>query len=99
MYVFFLVLFSVVVIYSLLEHFSNRKWTLVYTAIGREKYFRVISRLAAAGIKYKTITPIGTGRIRDINITGRDSEGHTQYDIYVKRGEEGKVAKALEGLY
>ena len=99
MYVFILAIFSVIVIYTVLGHLSKRRWTLVYTALGHDKYFRVTSKLASAGIKYKTVTPIGTGRIRNIEVVSRGDSGYTQYDIYVKKGEEGKAAKALEGLY
>ncbi|WP_035098954.1 hypothetical protein [Anoxybacteroides tepidamans] len=92
MAVFVIVLFSTVVIYSLIEWAANRKWTLLCTVFGYERYFMIISRLKEEGIKYKTNTPVGAARSRDAQIMLKD---YTQYDIYVRKGQEDKAAHAL----
>jgi hypothetical protein len=83
-----------IAIITLLRLVSNRKWKLFYTAFGYEKYFCVVSELKAADVKYRTNTPIGSIRNRELVIND-----FTQYDIYVKKDDEGRAAKALKNIY
>jgi len=73
---------------SLLQLFFNRKWQLFYTAFGHDDYFMIIAKLKAAGIKYKSKTPVnfrGDTRFKD----------DTQYDIFVKKEEEHRAQAAI----
>lgn len=81
-----LVVFSLLI--SLLQLYFNRKWLLFYTAFGYDQYFMIIAKLNAAGVKYKTKSPVSTrgdARFKD----------QTQYDIFVKKEEEHKAHAAL----
>ena len=77
-----IVLVGIYLIYSLLQHYFNRKWVLLNTAFGYENYFKIIAKLQNAGVKYKTKTPVDT--------RGSDNrfKDQTQYDIFVKKDEE-----------
>jgi hypothetical protein len=72
----------------------NRKWILIYTAFGYEKYFCVASALKDGGVKYKTNTPIGAIRNRELI-----NHDFTQYDIYVKKDDEGRAISAMNKIY
>jgi hypothetical protein len=75
-------------LFSLLQHYFNRKWQLFYTAFGYDQYFMIIAKLNAAGVKFKTKSPVSTrgdARFKD----------QTQYDIFVKKEEEHKAHAAL----
>jgi flagellar biosynthesis/type III secretory pathway M-ring protein FliF/YscJ len=94
MIIFVSVLFLILVIFTLFRLVFNRKWKLLYTAFGYEKYFRVVSALKDDGIKYKTKTPMGAIRNRELI-----NNDFTQYDIYVKKDEEEKAVGALRKIY
>lgn len=82
-----LVVFALLI--SLLQLYFNRKWLLFYTAFGYDQYFMIIAKLNAAGVKYKTKSPVSTrgdARFKD----------QTQYDIFVKKEEEHKAHAALQ---
>ncbi|WP_456277844.1 hypothetical protein [Bacillus sp. AK128] len=80
------VIASVLLLYACLSMYLNRKWVLYSTTFGYENYFKLVSRLQQSGIRYKTKTPLGTQRHRDL-LGNRDN---TQYDIYVKKEDEGR---------
>jgi len=86
------VIISLVIIFLLiwlLQHYFNRKWKPFYTAFGHDNYFMIIAKLNAAGVKYKTKSPVSTrGDARFID--------QTQYDIFVKEEEEHKAHAALQ---
>jgi hypothetical protein len=81
-----LVVFSLLI--SLLQLFFNRKWLLFYTAFGHDNYFMIIAKLNAAGVKYKTKSPVSTRGDARFN-------DQTQYDIFVKKEEEHMAHAAL----
>jgi hypothetical protein len=76
-------------LFSLLQHYFNRKWQLLYTAFGYDHYFTIIAKLNAAGVKYKTKSPVSTRGDARFN-------DQTQYDIFVKKEEEHKAHAALQ---
>ena len=78
----------VFLVFSFLKFYLNRKWRLIYTAFGSDNYFRVVGKLNAAGIKYKTNTPVN---LRD-DIRFKD---FTQYDILVREEDELRAQAAL----
>ena len=89
MYQALFVLFLVILIILIVQLILNRKWTLIYTAFGYDTYFEIAAKLKSAGVKFKTKTPLNF----------RDAErfkDNTQYDIYVKKGEEHLVYEALQ---
>jgi len=69
------------------------KRTLIHTAFGNEKYLKIASKLAAAGIDYKTKS------INHNHFTGGHSisamDKSIQYDIYVKKEDEYKAYQAI----
>lgn len=77
---------------SIVQIMYNRRWTLIYTAFGHEKYFAVAARLKHAGVKYQTKSPFNS------RIDGRFKD-NTQYDIYVKKGQEHLAQSAIHGNY
>lgn len=82
-----LVVFALLI--SLLQLYFKRKWLLFFTAFGYDQYFMIIAKLNAAGVKYKTKSPVSTrgdARFKD----------QTQYDIFVKKEEEYKAHAALQ---
>ncbi|WHY75167.1 hypothetical protein QNH20_13500 [Neobacillus sp. WH10] len=85
---FVLILFTLII--SIVKLMLNRKWTLIYTAFGYDTYFAIAAKLKSAGVKYKTITPLN---FRD----AVHSKDNTQYDVYVKKGEEHLVYPVLHG--
>jgi hypothetical protein len=92
-----LIIISIMILFTiitLLRLLSNRKWKLFYTAFGYDKYFSVVSALKAANVKFKTNTPIGSIRNRELVIND-----YTQYDIYVTKDDECRAAKALKNIY
>jgi len=85
---FVLILFTLIILF--VQLMVNRKWKLIYTAFGYNSYFTIAAKLKNAGVKYKTKTPLNFSdaeRFKD----------NTQYDIYVKKGEEHLVYAALHG--
>ncbi|WP_066062866.1 hypothetical protein [Neobacillus soli] len=89
MYVALMILVGLALIISFLQFLLNRKWTLIYTAIGYENYFGVIGKLKKAGVKYKSKTPM------NFRVDARFKD-NTQYDIYVKKEDEHFANKALQ---
>lgn len=80
--------FTIIVLYSFIQLYLNRKWKLIYTAFGYQNYFIIIGKLKKNGIEYKTKLPI--------NLRSRQFDENTQYDIYVKNDSE---HLALQSLY
>lgn len=76
---FVLILFTLLI--SSVQMMVNRKWTLIYTAFGNDTYFAITAKLKSEGVKFKTKTPLN---FRD----AVSSNDNTQFDIYVKKGEE-----------
>lgn len=84
-----IILAAIFLLYSVLKLYSNRKWTLFYTAFGHENYYKIVAKLNNAGVKYKTSTPVnfrGDAGFKD----------QTQYDIFVKKEEEHIAHSALQ---
>ena len=84
-----IILILCALVVSLLQLYFNRKWLLFYTAFGYDQYFMIIAKLNAAGVKYKTKSPVSTRgdeRFKD----------QTQYDIFVIKDEEHKAHAALQ---
>ncbi|PGS56827.1 hypothetical protein [Bacillus sp. AFS041924] len=79
---------TIIVLYSFIQLYLNRKWKLIYTAFGYQNYFIIIGKLKKNGIEYKTKLPI--------NLRSRQFDENTQYDIYVKNDSE---HLALQSLY
>lgn len=78
----------VFLVFSFLKFYFNRKWKLFYTAFGSDTYFMVAAKLNAAGVKFKTNTPVNLrtdARFKDF----------TQYDILVKEEDEHRAQAAL----
>jgi hypothetical protein len=94
MITFFSILLLIFVAYTFCRYLINRKWRLIYTAFGYEKYFCIVSALKTEGIKFKTNTPIGGIRNREFI-----NHDFTQYDIYVKKEEEQRAINALKKMY
>lgn len=69
---------------------ANRNWKLIYTTFGNEEYFKIISKLKDAGIKYKVVTPFRGMDTRNVRFID-----NTQYDIYVKKEDEHKAIGAF----
>ncbi len=80
--------FIMIVLYSFIQLYLNRKWKLIYTTNGYQNYFKIIGKLKKNGIEYKTKLPM--------NFSGRRFNENTQYDIYVKKDLE---HLALQSLY
>jgi hypothetical protein len=90
MYIAIGILVIIFISISISRSFYNRNWALIYTAYGNEKYFSIIAKLKAEGVKFR------------INIPNRGFDNrvdrfkdNTQYDIYVKKDEEHIAVKAL----
>jgi extradiol dioxygenase family protein len=50
----FIVFFgTILLIYSLIDYFAYRKWSLLYIALRHESYFALTEKLKQAGIKYR----------------------------------------------
>ncbi|KQL39317.1 hypothetical protein AN960_10175 [Bacillus sp. FJAT-25509] len=77
-----------IILYSFIQLYLNRKWKLIYTTHGYQNYFMIIGKLKKNGIEYKTKLPM--------NFSGRRFNENTQYDIYVKKDLE---HLALQSLY
>lgn len=72
------------------------KRTLIYTTFGNEKYLKVASKLAAAGISFKTKSRSNNHFMGGHNILTMSSRDKTvQYDIYVKKEDEYKAYQAI----
>ncbi len=71
-----------------------KNWTLIYTAFGNEKYFGIIAKLRAEGVKYRTHMPN-----RGFDNRVDRFKDHTQFDIYVKKEDEHIAVKALQKRY
>jgi len=78
--IFFLLI--IFLFYRLLQLYLSRNWVLFYTAFGHDNYFKIITKLNNAGVKYRTKTPVST-RGNDLRFMDQ-----TQYDIFVKKDEE-----------
>ncbi|MBM7661397.1 hypothetical protein JOC85_002200 [Bacillus mesophilus] len=76
---------AIVGLFFLTSSYLNRNWVLYTTTFGYQNYFQVINRLQSAGIIYKTKTPLGAYRNRDT------FEDYTQYDIYIKKEDQGRA--------
>ncbi|GED33577.1 hypothetical protein P9761_06805 [Brevibacillus centrosporus] len=80
---------------SLFQFLFSRHKSLIYTAFGSQDYFRVIYRLEAAGVSFRTRTHQDprhhTG---SFSFSTRD---FTQYDIYVTKADEYKAQMAIHG--
>lgn len=83
----FLIMFiPVLVVYGVVEIFSEKGWTSVYTALDDESYFRVVGKLKQAGIRYKTkssfnltTTPFGGNRQRHYEIFVKEEDANNAY--------------------
>ncbi|WP_103106664.1 hypothetical protein [Brevibacillus reuszeri] len=81
---------------SLFQFFFSRYKCLVYTAFGHENYLRIVHKLAAGGVQFRTRSYSQQG-----NQFGSPALGFfprndfTQYDIYVKKADEHKAQMAI----
>lgn len=73
---------------SILDRFF--KFTLLYTAVGYDDYFRIVDKLIKYGIKYKTKTNIAVSRSR--SFVNNDKR---LYHFYVKKEDERKAIEAI----
>lgn len=72
------------------------KRTLVYTTFGNEKYLKMASKLAAAGINFKTKSRSNSSFMPGHNTLPLSSRDKTiQYDIYVKKEDEYKAYQII----
>jgi hypothetical protein len=78
--IYFVIAFAIIIAVRL---YINRNWELAYTVFGNEEYFKLVQKLDAQGVKYKTKTPITTNENR-----GNPFRDFTQFDIYVKKHEK-----------
>lgn len=90
MYIFIGTLALLFLAITVVQVLSHRNWQLIYTAFGSEEYFRIMGKLKREGVKLKISTPY-----RGLDSRSNRFKDHTQYDIYVRKGDEAIAAQAL----
>lgn len=79
---------------SIWHLFVPRERTLVYTTFDQGQYFRVKSRLAAAGIPHRSRINGGMRAVtRRANIGGKTA---MQHDLFVRMEDEHRALQALQ---
>lgn len=81
---------------SMLQWLFSRKKSLIYTAFGSENYFRVVYKLQAAGVSFRTRTPT-LHRQHTNGFPFLPRTDNIQYDIYVAKEDEYKAQMAIHG--
>lgn len=87
---FLLMFVPVLLVFGIIDYFSYRNWTSVFTAFNDEDYFRAVSKLKQAGIRYKTKSLF--------NQTSTPMFGgnrQAQYEIFVKEQDVNAASHKL----
>ncbi len=79
---------------GLFDFLFSRSKCLIYTALGSEEYFRVVQKLTAAGVSFRTRSHYDRQRLRG-SFPTFPAKDFTQYDIYVAKEDEYKAQAAI----
>ncbi|MEH7009761.1 hypothetical protein V7087_02935 [Neobacillus niacini] len=90
----FIVFFGpILLIYSLIDYFAYRQWSLLYLALRDESYFALTEKLKQAGIKYRTKNIVN----QTVSPMFGDNR-YRQYEIYVKKSDVEKASQIVSTL-
>ncbi|MDR6121072.1 hypothetical protein QFZ87_000669 [Bacillus sp. SLBN-46] len=76
---FLMIVIPILLFFALINYFYYKNWTSIYIALNDESYFRAISKLRQAGIRYKTKNSFNQ---TNTPMFGGIRQRH--YEIYVK---------------
>lgn len=79
---------------SLFQLLFSRHKSLIYTAIGSPEYIRVVYKLEAAGVSFRT-RAYHDHQQHSGSFSIPSKKDYTQYDIYVAKEDEHKAQVAI----
>jgi hypothetical protein len=79
----------ILLVYGIVDFLSYKNWTLVYTALDDETYFKVAGKLKNAGIRYRTKSQMN----ETTTYFGGNRQKH--YEIYVKKEDMSNTSHEL----
>ncbi|RWZ60658.1 hypothetical protein EQV77_05025 [Halobacillus fulvus] len=79
------------VLANVIDYLFSSKKTVVYQTFSQKEYYRIVSKLKAASIKYRVAT---TSNMSSAPVATANDYG-TEYKFYVKKEDEDKAMKAI----